>query len=120
MPGTPVAGIPQPGTALDGGKTGSDRDSCINPASGINTRKDPGSSSGSANSTLEGSDFVSSFGFGGTRGTTLEPAAPCPDPLSGTAERLHTGQAIAESTGNKGVRVVFSFWILEFIRSLKG
>lgn len=120
MPGTPMAGAPLPGAAPDGGKTGSDRGSCFNPGSGFNTWEGPLSSSGSASGALEGSGFVSSFDFGGTRGAVFDPAAPCPDPLSGKEECLHSGQAIPETTGNTGIRLVFSFRILEFIRSLKG
>ncbi len=118
MPGTPMAGVPVPGAAFDGGKTGSCRGSCFNTGSGFNTWE--GSRSASGSGALDDTGFASSFGCGGNRGTVFDPAAPCPVPLSEKYQCLHSVQAIPETTGDTGVRVVFSFRILEFFRSLKG
>jgi stage II sporulation protein R len=120
VPITPEPGAAMPGAVLEGGKTGSDRGNGFNPGSGFNTWKGSGSGTLNGSGPFDDTGFVSSFGFGGNRGTVFDPAAPCPVPLSEEEECLLSGQAIPETIEDTGVRVVFSCRILEFFRSLKG
>lgn len=54
-------------------------------------------------------------GSGNNFDTGLGPTAPCPVPLLETDGSLHSGQVMPETS----IQVVFSFRILEFLRSLK-
>jgi len=108
----PGASTPLPFTSPWSGITGStgDYDSCSDPGAGSGTR--------SVQDRVSGFDF--SFGFNGGQDPDYCPAAPRPVPLPGPDTHLYSGQPAPDWETDTGVRVVFSFRLLEFFRGLKG